>query len=385
MNVASKAKPDARRVVLVGAGHAHLALILAADRFRSAGAELVIVDPGRFWYSGRASALLGGTIEADEDTVNIGELCAACGVRLITGRAVGLDGRERTVFLEEGQPVGYDLASFNVGSVVGAPFPVRSDNVWPVKPVSGLLRLRQALEAARRPISIIVVGGGASGCEIAANLAGLAERRRLDLHITLVGRGERLLPSAPSGAGAYMERRLRAGGCRLVLGRKVDSVQGQRVVLDDGGALAFDHCVLATGLVAAPLVGRLGLPVDPAGGLLVAPTLASLADARVFAAGDCAAIDGHPLPKVGVYGVRAAPVLLANLLSSLSGAPLRSYRPQRRFLSILDLGDGAGLALRGRLWFPGRAMGWWKRRLDGVFLAKYQRACVSARGRDTSG
>jgi hypothetical protein len=50
---------------------------------------------------------------------------------------------------------------------------------------------------------------------------------------------------------------------------------------------------------------------------------------------------------VGVYAVREAPVLCHNLLASLGGRPLRRFRPRRRFLLILNLGDGTGLLTWG--------------------------------------
>ena len=52
------------------------------------------------------------------------------------------------------------------------------------------------------------------------------------------------------------------------------------------------------------------------------------------------------LPKAGVYAVRQGPVLVANLRARLEGRPLRPYRPQRDFLSLLNMGDG--VVLNGR-------------------------------------
>ena len=71
-----------------------------------------------------------------------------------------------------------------------------------------------------------------------------------------------------------------------------------------------------------------------------------------------------------MFGVRAAPVLLANLIARATDAPLKAYRPQARWLSIVDLGDGTGLATRGGLWSHGRAALWLKRRLDLGFVAR---------------
>jgi NADH dehydrogenase FAD-containing subunit len=140
------------------------------------------------------------------------------------------------------------------------------------------------------------------------------------------------------------------------------------VLLSDGRALPCDLLVLATGLRAPGVIADLGLPLSEDARLAVGPTLQSTGDPRVFAVGDCAVITGSPRPPAGVFGVRAAPILAHNLAALGTGAPLATYAPQSRWLSILDLGDGTGLALRGRFWSLGRGALMLKRRLDLGFV-----------------
>jgi NADH dehydrogenase FAD-containing subunit len=111
----------------------------------------------------------------------------------------------------------------------------------------------------------------------------------------------------------------------------------------------YDFLVHATGLTPPALLRATGLPTSGDGALLVDPFLRSVADPRVFGGGDCVALQGRELAKVGVYAVREAPVLCHNLLATLQGRPLRRFLPQRRFLLILNLGDGTGLLT----WGPG--------------------------------
>jgi selenide,water dikinase len=63
------------------------------------------------------------------------------------------------------------------------------------------------------------------------------------------------------------------------------------------------------------------LPVSSEGRLQVGPTLQSVADPTVFAVGDCSVMEGSPRPAAGVFGVRAAPILLHNL-AALGGATM---------------------------------------------------------------
>lgn len=362
-----------RRVILVGAGHAHLEVLLAARAFRQRGTELCVIDPGRFWYSGLGSAMLAGTASEEADTVDPQRLAASCGATHLCGRVAGLDRPARRLILADGRRPSYDLVSFNVGSTVRQPFPVDSPDVWTVKPIANLQRLRQALLADSRPLTIAVAGGGPTSCELAGNLLRLARDERRAFRVILVCAADRLLPKAPPGASAAAAQRLGSAGAEILLNRRIASVRPHRIVFADGAGLDFDVLVQATGLAASQVMAELSLPTRRSGELEVTTALHAREDARVFAAGDCAAIEGYDLPKIGVYGVRAGPILRDNLLAALDGRPPEAYRPQARYLSILDLGDETGLAMRGRQWRHGRSMLWLKHWLDRRFMRRYQR------------
>ena len=117
----------------------------------------------------------------------------------------------------------------------------------------------------------------------------------------------------------------------------------------------------------------MGLPTGADGGLLVDRFLRSVGDPRIFGGGDCVSFAARDLPKLGVYAVREAPVLLPNLLAAQDGRRLKAYAPQRHALMILNLGDGTGLAIRGGWVLKSRACAWIKDRIDRAFLGRYQR------------
>ena len=84
------------------------------------------------------------------------------------------------------------------------------------------------------------------------------------------------------------------------------------------------------------------MSLDDDGFLATGETLQSLDDQNVFAAGDCATQIYQKRPKSGVFAVRQGPVLAHNLRAKLLERSLQSYRPQKRFLSILSLGNQFG-------------------------------------------
>jgi NADH dehydrogenase FAD-containing subunit len=365
------------RIVLVGAGHAHLHLIGQAEILRRAGIDLLLISPPTFLYSGLATGALSGALDLDAGAVDVVALAAAHGVRHLAGRASSVDLAACQVRLEDGALVPFDAISLNVGSRIADPDDLLAHpGVWPVKPLAALLALRKTLESAITQAgkcpAIVVAGGGQTAHELAAALCGLCERYGV-LPDLVVVRPEATLAWAPRWAA----RRLAAHLGRRGVAFRSDRVTGRSTTaceLASGDRLDCDALVVATGLIGAELTGCLGLPVNREGRLRTSHTLQAIGDNRVFAVGDCAVIDGDARPCVGVFGIRAAPYLLNNLVAFAQGAPLSSYRPQRRWLSIMDLGDGTGLALWGRAGWIGASALRWKRWLDLGFVRRVRAA-----------
>ena len=78
-------------------------------------------------------------------------------------------------------------------------------------------------------------------------------------------------------------------------------------------------------------------------------TLRVVGHSDVFAAGDTIAFATRDLPKSGVYAVRAGPVLADNIRRTLTGRPLRPFRPQRRALYLVSTGERHALGTRNGL------------------------------------
>lgn len=368
----------AGHVVLAGGGHAHLHVVSKAEAFRRAGADLTLIDPGMFWYSGMATGMLGGQYTQDEDTVDLQVLCRRCGVAFHQTRVVSLDRQARQVYTESGQAIPYDVLSLDVGSVVDRSGVRDPDGLgWTVKPISRLAELRRVLmNYAHRghACAVGVVGGGPTGAEIAANLDALARASGGSTTVTILHGGDRLLPGFPQEASSTLLQLLDERGIEVRVRTRVvgltRSDQGIVAETADGRALTFDEVVLATGLAASPTVSALGLGEK---GLRVDSRLRCLEDPVIFGAGDCISFAPRELPKVGVFGVREAPVLSSNLVASVTGGDFRRYQPQEKFLIVLNMGDGTGLAVRGGRHWHGKLAMKLKHFIDKRFMKQYQR------------
>ena len=163
-----------------------------------------------------------------------------------------------------------------------------------------------------------------------------------------------------------------AGHVNLYIAAHAETLieRGARVLLIAPGG--FWYSGMATGLQAQSLVHACELPTQYEDGLLVTTNLQSVEASRIFAGGDCAAMEGYALPKLGVFGVRQAAFIHTNLLASLEGRPLVQYKPQKNYLAILNLGDKTALATWSRFWWNGRSSMKLKDFIDQRFIKIYK-------------
>ncbi len=367
-------------IVLVGLGHTHLILAKSIAQIHKAGARLILIDPSGFWYSGLATGVLSGMYPAALDHIDISDSFIRQGGRVIRAALTALDRSAKTITLDNGQMISYDLVSFNIGSRVPLEtIPGAEQHATPIKPISNLPQLRcRLVEAFSRTqadtsaqIKITVIGAGISGCEIAANLCALAQKHKAAVQIILVTKADRILPRQPLAASSKLARYLVGRGVKILTNRTVTRIESAEIHTDSYPPIASDFTLVAAGLRAPKITQSLDLPLADDGSILVSEFLHSPADPAVFAAGDCAAFAPRPLKKVGVYAVRQAPVLKQNLIAAVRDKPLKKFKPQSKTLLILNLGNGSGLALWGPFAILSRLMMKAKDVIDRRFLKKF--------------
>lgn len=366
---------DSRRIVLAGGGHAHLHSLLRAAEFVKRGCELVLVNPSPYlYYSGMATGVISGTYTPEQDRIDVRRLVERGGGRFVEGRVTGVHSDDRELSLENGERIPYDYASICIGSETSSSFDTGEDDVIPVKPVENTAKIRARIlehDGSRGP-KVLVIGGGAAGCEVAANAANLMDLKRSTGQVTLVEAGPALLGNSPEKARRKMTEYLRKRGVEVLTGSSVISrtVNGG-IEIEGGRTFRSDLVVAAVGIVPRPLEQGTPLLTGEDGGLWVNHYLQSVSDSRIFGGGDSICFRGEALPRLGVFGIRQGPVLFRNLLASLDGRPLESYEPQKRYLYILNFGDGRGLAIYDRFSWRGRLAMALKYDIDRRFMKRY--------------
>ncbi|CAK6695695.1 selenide, water dikinase SelD [Synechococcus sp. CBW1107] len=350
--------PLQQHLILAGGGHSHALLLRRwAMEGHPRGVLITLVSrASTALYSGMVPGLIAGRYGRRETAIDLRRLCDRAGVRFVRAEITGLDPAKRELRLAGRPPLRWDRLSLDVGAVTPG------SGGMAIKPLEPFLAWSESLAPGGAPCRVL--GGGAAGVEVA-----LALKAR-GLRVELVRRGDSLALGSP-GANRAGERMLAAAGVAL---RNPDPEADVGVPADGPGPL-----VRCTGSRAPHWLAASGLPSDPATGRVF--TEASLeveGHPGVFACGDCGLVRSAPRPPSGVWAVRVAPVLAANLRRSLRGEPLRPWHPPRHALQLLGDGgavDGQPRALAQWGSFclgPSRWLWWCKAWIDRRFISRFQ-------------
>lgn len=349
-----------KRLVLLGAGHAHLLVLRELARSPRSDIELVVITPSVWqYYSGMVPGWVAGLYVLDQCRINVAPLVAAAGGRLCLDRAVRLKASDRTVELHSGVVEGYDYLSIDTGSStrMGTLTAFEGEQV-PVKPIEAFCEQWQQVHPRLMSAPgghIAVVGGGAGGVELA-----LAIRESLkttpadgkDFRVSLVAGDKGVLPEFNAGVRRRVRKQLSLAGITRVDAR-AEVWQG-RLMTSAGQTIEADLVLAATGAKAASWLEGSGLTLDTEGFVSVTTCHQSLSHPEVFAAGDvCSRQDGR-LSRSGVHAVRAGPILTHNLKAALDQRPLKPFNPRPYALYLLSCGQGSAIGSYGPLAFSGR-------------------------------
>lgn len=351
------------RVVILGAGHGGLRCANAlAGRLGAEDEIAVVAKDNYFLYYPFLRDLVAGAADLMEVAFPLREVLHPR-VRVVAGalERVDAEAREVRARLPDGElaTLRYDHLVVALGSttsyhhVQGA-----RENALPFKAVDDALRLRlrvlDALESeeagGQGPVDVVVAGGGYTGLEVAGALHDLLRRahrvygralRQRPPRVHVVESEERLLPEMPEPASRYARRVLSLRGDRVVLSRKVASVDAGGVALDDGARLEAAAVVWSAGVAPSPALSAMPFGTDDRGRLAVDPMLR--VQEGVWAVGDCA---GAKAPMTAQAAEDEAESVAGNVVRTILGRPLKPFRHRSRGL-IVPLGEGTGVAQMG--------------------------------------
>jgi selenide,water dikinase len=293
---------------------------------------------------------LRGTYDEEAISFYLPAFAEAARGQFIEGRAVSVEPDARIVRLEDGNEVGYDIASFNLGSrLLGDDEASVAENATLVKPMSRAVDLHEKIqELAKGSVGdtsrVAIVGGGSAGVEVACSIVGVLDDSGRRREVSIIDGSKKILSGYSERFRSRAQSVLQRKRIKIRIDDRATAVNDDSVEFTDGSRLKSDLTVWLTGPAAHPVFRDSGLATDKRGFLLVDDSLRSISDPKIFGVGDCATLANFPdTPKAGVYAVRQAPVLWDSLLAAVENTSLPIYEPQHGFLSLLNTGDGKAL------------------------------------------
>lgn len=359
--------------VVLGAGYAGLTLAQAVDRRSRGRRPVVLVDRNPVHVLRTELYEIGKLASTGDDVapwvVPLAQALDRSTVHFRQGVVQSIDLERRTVTLDTGE-LEFGSLAICLGSVAAYyGVPGAAEHTHQVYRLSGAKRLAAAirelegrsssLPGERRP-RILVIGGGSTGTELAAEIATtrwteVAGPTARPPDVFLIVGSVPFLAGFPPSVIARARDVLARDRVTLVHGYNVTRVDADRLTLEDGSVFAFDIAVWCAGLEAPAVVRSLAAPHGHAGRLAVDPTLAVPGRAGVFAVGDAIELrdpaSGGFVPLTAQAALAEARVAARNVLAQRAGRPLVAFEYHERGVVVaLGPGRAAGTVRRVPIW-----------------------------------
>jgi NADH dehydrogenase len=374
------AEHEKSHVVVLGAGFGGLTF---CQSFRHPAARVTVVDrTNHHLFQPLLYQVATAGLSAPEIAQPIRSILARRpDISVLMDRVVDIDLASRRVSLEK-SALPFDYLVLALGgrtSYFGHP---EWEQFAPgLKTLAEALRIRSRVllafekaEASTDPterdalLTIVIVGGGPTGVELAGAFAELARKvlkrdfRRIDptqARIILVEAAPTVLGHLPSDLSQSARRQLEHLGVQVRTETKVSAIQPGEVILASGERIRTENIIWAAGVAAVPLTGRLGVALDRSGRVKVNPDLSLPGHPEVFAIGDLALVlqeNGLPVPGVSPAAMQMARHVARIVRSELNLGPGHALRPPFKYWdrgTMATIGRSAAVAWIGRLHFSG--------------------------------
>jgi NADH dehydrogenase len=389
------------QIVVVGGGAGGLELVRRlGSHFGRKKFDIILVDRNRshIWKP-LLHEVAAGSLDANLDEIGYRSHAFRWGYRFFDGSLEAIDRETRHVVIapmldEHGKEVvgrhriRYDYLVMAVGSVTndfGTPGAFEHCLFLDDRSKADRFRqllLNQCLRVSRAMstdpsspsfVNVAIVGGGATGVELAAELYnaakalgyyGLEVFDESRLKVTLIEAGPRILPALPEKLAAAAQKELENLGARVLTAKAITEVTANGMKAADGEFIEADLRVWAAGVKGEDSLKDIGgLETSRSNQLVVGPTLQTTRDERIFALGDCCAYvpEGatRPIPPRAQAAHQMATTVFKNLKALISGRPLKTftYKDHGSLVSLSrysTVGSLMGNLVGGRMAIEGR-------------------------------
>lgn len=281
---------------------------------------------------------------------------------------VAVDPKKLTVKTQEGESYQGDFLVLAAGAIVNFfNTPGAANYSFPLYNVNDAARLRSRIiavfeDADRNPklieqgaLNFVIVGGGATGTEIAGAIADMLNealpKEFSDLAVNkacvyIVDYSHTVLGAFSKKSQEYATEVLKKRGVQLNLGLLVKEVAEDHVILSNGEKILTRTIIWAGGLKAAALADSSGLPQGHGGRITIRPDLTVEGFPQVYALGDFANVlgdDGQPLPQLASVAKQSGVWAAQNILAQINGKPQVPFKYKDKGIMAM-VGRNAAIA-----------------------------------------
>ncbi len=385
---ARQSRPRKTQIVVVGGGAGGLELVrkLGAKYGRKRH-DIILVDQNlsHIWKP-LLHEVAAGSLDANLDEVGYRGHCAKWGYRFFQGSLESIDREAKSIRLapvmddhgEEvigGHTIRYDILVLAVGSIsndFGVPGVAEhclyldsreQADRFRTKLLNHCLRVSRAMIGnpdADERVKVAIVGAGATGVELAAelyNAAGALKFYGLEVFdetrmvVTILEAGPRILPALPEDLSQAARRELTNLGVEVREETQVIRAEKGALVTQSGDRLDADLMVWAAGVKGAEFLSTLGLQTNPRNQILVTETLQTVSDENIFAIGDCASYTPPGSDIAIPPRAQAAHQMAATVLTNIH------RKQKKKKLKAFDYEDKGSLISLSRFSTVGSLMG----------------------------
>jgi NADH:ubiquinone reductase (H+-translocating) len=366
-------------VVVVGAGFGGLS---ATDELSKEGFRVTLLD--RFPYNTFQPLLYQvatGGLNPGDVTYSLRFYAARHeGVRFRCAEVIDIDHDQQEVVCDDGVRVGFDYLIIGNGITTNHfGIPGAAEYTMSMYTRAEALRVRDTIFGSLEIIAgradpntsgftVVIVGGGPTGVEMAGQLAELKtmtipstypELNPARVHVVLVEMTDHLLGPFDDALRKYALRELIKRGVDVRLNTAISEVEPDRVDFKDGSSMPVDLVIWAAGVSGDPDVREWGLPIGRAGRIEVNDDTRVVGEERIFAIGDASVIVNSPLPQLGQPAIQMGKFAAKQIARLHRGLETQTFSYfDKGIMATIGRGDAVlqmpiGLKLKGVLAWVG--------------------------------
>jgi len=295
-------------------------------------------------------------------------------VRFRAAEIVGIDHDKREVICSDGVRIGFDYLIIGNGITTNHfGIPGAAEYTMSMYTRAEALRVRDTIFGSLEIIAgrsdpnsagftVVIVGGGPTGVEMAGQLAELKtgaipstypELNPSHIHVVLVEMTEHLLAPFDDSLRQYALRELIKRGVDVRLKTAISEVEADRVDFKDGSSMPVDLVIWAAGVSGDPRLRDWGLPIGRAGRIEVNDDTRVVGEERIFAIGDGSVIVNNPLPQLAQPAIQMGKFAARQIARLYRGLETESFHYRDKgTMATIGRGDAVlevpiGLKLKG--------------------------------------